>query len=168
MKISKAWAMPNRWTFSIPPIKELIERYCHDEQDWIDPFCGESTYAICRNDLNPDVEGFINIDALEFLTLQKDLYDGAFYDPPYSMRQASECYKKFGKENLTATVTSMKYWADVKNVMGTLIKPNGLVICCGWNSNGLGNNRGFEMIEILLVAHGGSRNDTIVTVERKL
>lgn len=27
---------------------------------------------------------------------------------------------------------------------------------------------GFEIIEILLVAHGGMHNDTIVTVERKL
>ena len=33
---------------------------------------------------------------------------------------------------------------------------------------GLGKNRGFEMLEILLVPHGGSKNDTIVTVERKL
>ena len=35
-------------------------------------------------------------------------------------------------------------------------------------SNGIGKNRGFEMLEILLVPHGGSKNDTIVTVERKL
>lgn len=28
-------------------------------------------------------------------------------------------------------------------------------------------NRGFEIIEIMLVAHGGNHNDTIVTVERK-
>lgn len=33
--------------------------------------------------------------------------------------------------------------------------------------NGIGLKRGFEMIEILLVPHGGSKNDTIVTVERK-
>ena len=32
---------------------------------------------------------------------------------------------------------------------------------------GIGKNRGFEMIEILLVPHGGSKNDTIVTVEQK-
>jgi hypothetical protein len=32
---------------------------------------------------------------------------------------------------------------------------------------GLGKNRGFEMQRILLVAHGGSKNDTMVTVELK-
>lgn len=36
-----------------------------------------------------------------------------------------------------------------------------------WNSGGFGKNLGFEMIEILLVPHGGHHNDTIVTVERK-
>ena len=40
-------------------------------------------------------------------------------------------------------------------------------MCFGWNSNGVGKVRGFEIIEILLIAHGGSHNDTIVTVERK-
>lgn len=28
-------------------------------------------------------------------------------------------------------------------------------------------NRGFEMLEVLLVPYGGSKNDTIVTVEAK-
>jgi hypothetical protein len=32
---------------------------------------------------------------------------------------------------------------------------------------GMGKNRFFEIIEILLVPHGGHKNDTIVTVERK-
>jgi len=30
----------------------------------------------------------------------------------------------------------------------------------------MGKNRGFEIVEILLVAHGGHHNDTIVTVEK--
>jgi len=33
---------------------------------------------------------------------------------------------------------------------------------------GLGKNRGFKMARILLVPHGGSKNDTIVTVENKI
>jgi hypothetical protein len=32
----------------------------------------------------------------------------------------------------------------------------------------MGKNRGFEIVEILIVAHGGHHNDTLVTVERKL
>ena len=48
------------------------------------------------------------------------------------------------------------------------MKPNGIVMCFGWNSAGIGKVRNFEMIEILMVAHGGSHNDTLVTVERKI
>jgi hypothetical protein len=47
-------------------------------------------------------------------------------------------------------------------------KIGGYVITCGWNSGGIGKTNGFEIIEILLVAHGGWYNDTIVTVERKI
>ena len=37
----------------------------------------------------------------------------------------------------------------------------------GEEQGGIGKQYGFEIIEILLVAHGGWHNDTIVTVERK-
>ena len=49
-----------------------------------------------------------------------------------------------------------------------ILKPNGLALCFGWNSNGIGKTRGFEMLEVLLVPHGGSKNDTICTAERKV
>jgi hypothetical protein len=32
----------------------------------------------------------------------------------------------------------------------------------------MGKTRGFEIIEILMVCHGGNINDTICTVERKI
>lgn len=48
-----------------------------------------------------------------------------------------------------------------------ILKPNGRVICCGWNTNGLGKNRNFEMTSILIVSHGGSKNDILVTLEYK-
>ena len=43
-----------------------------------------------------------------------------------------------------------------------------VVLCFGWNSGGIGKTLGFELTEILMVAHGGAHNDTICTVERKL
>ena len=162
MKINKVWAMPNKWTFTIKPIKELLLKYqAGRDGQWADPFCGENSLANLTNDINPAVRSTQNIDALEFL---KNLCDGYFtgilYDPPYSITQA----RMYGKKEFS----SMKYWADCKNEMARAIKPGGLAICFGWNSNGLGKNRGFEMIEILLVAHGGSKNDTICTVEKKI
>ena len=38
----------------------------------------------------------------------------------------------------------------------------------GWNSGGIGKTKGFEIVEILMVAHGGWHNDTIVTIEKKV
>ena len=43
-----------------------------------------------------------------------------------------------------------------------------MVISCGWNSCGFGKKLGFEIVEILLVCHGRTHNDTIVTVEKKI
>jgi hypothetical protein len=54
------------------------------------------------------------------------------------------------------------------NPLANKIKVGGYCISFGWNSNGMGKNRGFEIVEILLVSHGGHHNDTIVTVERKV
>ena len=56
----------------------------------------------------------------------------------------------------------------MKKEIARITKPNSIVITFGWNTNGIGKTKGFEIIEILLVAHGGSHNDTICVVERKL
>jgi hypothetical protein len=71
-------------------------------------------------------------------------------------------------ELLNTKPTSMKYWADCKGEISRILKSGGKAICFGWTSMGLGKGRGFEMQRILLVPHGGSKNDTIVTVEIKL
>ena len=52
--------------------------------------------------------------------------------------------------------------------IGRIVNRGGIVISCGWNSGGIGKKYGFEILEILLVPHGGAHNDTIVTVERKI
>lgn len=57
----------------------------------------------------------------------------------------------------------------LKTTIAYRIELGGLAISFGWNSNGFGKKRGFEIIEILMVAHGGNgHNDTICTVERKI
>ena len=44
----------------------------------------------------------------------------------------------------------------------------GKVISFGWNTAGIGKTRGFEIKRTLIVPHGGSKNDTLCTVEIKL
>lgn len=161
-------AQPNKWTFEIPPIKQLLKEEMNGGA-WCDPFAGMTSPAQVRNDLNPDAPAEFHMDALEFLRAQpSNHYDGVLYDPPYSMRQASECYKTYGKERFTANVTNMRYWSQCKTEIARILKPGGKVMCFGWNTMGIGMKRGFEMTRVLMVPHGGSRNDTIATVETRL
>jgi hypothetical protein len=133
----------------------------------IDPFANKSKIASITNDLNPDYKTTFNMDAVDFLkTFADNSVDFVLYDPPYSLRQVSECYKGVGIAVTTETTQSSWRTKHIDEV-SRILKPSGLVLCFGWNSNGIGKVRGFEMVEILLVAHGGSHNDTICTVERK-
>lgn len=168
MDIVRSWAMPNKNTFTIKPIKELVERYVCDAKVIVDPFANECKYGTITNDLNPEYDTTYHMDALEFLKLQADSSaDVVLYDPPYSITQASQCYHSYGKDKLEVNVANMKYWKLCKDNIARILKPGGVVICCGWNTNGLGINRGFTMRELLIVPHGGSKNDTLVTVENK-
>lgn len=166
IKIDRVWAMPNKWTFTIKPIKQLLS--AHVRGIWADPFCGLYSPAQIKNDINPNIDCEYHLDALEFLrSLNSNSFDGVLLDPPYSISQAKECYESHGVGKLKVSVTNMKYWASIKNEISRIIKRGGKAICFGWTSQGLGKNRGFIMKNILLVPHGGSKNDTLCTVEVK-
>jgi len=108
------------------------------------------------------------MEALEFLRFHKDACaDGVLFDPPYSPRQISECYKQVGRAVHMAD-TQSSFYGDRKAEVARILKPGGLALCFGWNSGGIGIKNGFEMLEILIVPHGGAHNDTICTVERKV
>jgi hypothetical protein len=171
MIITRKWAMPNKNTFTIKPIRVLIEKYIgvfgQLSKVIVDPFANTSRYGTITNDINPEMPTDFHLDALEFLQkLDTASADMVLYDPPFSLNQAIKCYKSYGKDKFN--VGNMQYWARCKDEIARIIKPSGVVICCGWNTNGLGKNRNFEMLEILIVHHGGSKNDTLVTVELKI
>jgi hypothetical protein len=63
--------------------------------------------------------------------------------------------------------TQSSFWGNLKKEVSRVIKPNGICISFGWNTNGIGKTKGFTVLELMMVAHGGNHNDTICTVERK-
>ena len=168
--IKRAWAMPNHSTFEVEPIAALIGRYIAEGGRWIDPFAGASRFAkFCEatNDLNPAMPTTHHLEALEFLRgMDDESADGVLFDPPYSPRQISECYQGLGRV-VHAEDTQSSFYGDRKREVARLVRPGGVVMCFGWNSGGIGIRHGFDLVEVLLVAHGGAHNDTIVTVERK-
>ena len=135
----------------------------------IDPFSNGvrlSTNSII-NDLNPNVNADTHMDALDFLkTIESESVDVVLYDPPYSIRQVAECYKGYGIE-VTQETTQSTWRSKHLDEIERVLKVGGKAICFGWNSNGVGKKRGFELIRVLVVPHGGSKNDTICTVETK-
>lgn len=166
MKIERIWAMPNRNTFEINPIKELIKKYSYGII--IDPFANKNKIATITNDIDVSFETDYHMDALDFLKMFDDnSVDTVLYDPPYSSRQVSECYKKL---NMTVDMetTQSSYWRKHKQEISRIVRKNGIVISCGWNSGGMGKKYGFDIQEILLVPHGGHHNDTIIVVDKKV
>lgn len=160
--------MPNKNTFMVEPIKRFVEKHIQCAKVIVDPFANESKYGTITNDLCEDYDTDYHMDALDFLKMiESESVDVVLYDPPYSPRQVSESYKSFGIEVTMETTQSSwrkKHLDEIKRIL----KVGGKCLCFGWNSNGVGAKRGFEMEEVLIVAHGGSHNDTICTEEVKV
>ena len=169
MKISRVWAMPNKNTFQIKPIKQKLEEIVKSCGGiWIDPYSNINKLADITNDLNPSFDTDYHLDALEFLKKFEDnSVQCVLFDPPYSPRQIKECYESVGLKT-TQEDTQASFWGNQKKELSRIVKKGGIVICFGWNSNGVGQKYGFEITEILLVAHGGNHNDTIMTICKKV
>ena len=162
MDINRVWAMPNKWTFAITPIRNLIEVYAGNGGNWIDPFSGQSSIAEKSNDIDPATPAEFHMDGLDYLKgFSTGIWSGVLFDPPYSLRQIKELYNDKGH------AVSMRI-TEYKKEIARLVRPGGYVIRAGWSSNGIGKKYGFALREILLVAHGSEHNDTIVTVEKRV
>jgi hypothetical protein len=170
----REWAMPNKYTFEITPIREFISTHmyevCHERIDRgdsttkmeiVDPFCGNSTIGTVRNDIR--VSGIDS--AIWLINVPDNFADVVLFDPPYTPRQKKECYEDIG---VHLSDTKASYWATLRNQITRITKPSGRVLSFGYNSVGIGKKRGFSLIDGLLVCHGGQHNDTICVAEVKM
>lgn len=164
MKFSVKWNMPSRWTFSIPAVKDFLDRNLAGCCVIIDPFSGQSRIGTHRNDLASG-----GMDAGEYCELLLPEWhckaDAILFDPPYSPRQISECYKKAGIKVTEKETQNASLYSRVRRPLSELLKPGGLALSFGWQSGGFGKS--WPTIEIMLVQHGGAHNDTICVAQRK-
>ena len=168
MIINRSFCMPSSDTFTMKPIRELLQRYILPTNfyEWIDTMAKNSKMGFITNDLNPNTDATYHMEAIDFLKmLKKDLYPvyGVLFDPPYSPTQVKECYEGIGLK-CTQKETQATYYTHIKDAIAEL-KPI-YVISFGWNSNGMCKSRGYQPVEILLVQHGGMHNDTICVVDK--
>ena len=167
MIITRKFAFPSAWTFTIKPITKLIGRYVGDGIGWIDPFAGENSPAEITNDLNPERPTKYHMEAVDFVNTLNDKYKGILFDPPYSYRQVSEMYDGIGLK-ASQKDTSCQFYNRVIVAAAEKIELGGYAISFGWNTKGFSKKHGFEIIEILIVNHGDFRNDTLCVVEKKV
>lgn len=162
--------MPNKNTFQVLGIDSFVAKYLKESKVSVDPFSNGKQYATYTNDLNEKADSQFHLEALEFLRRMKEMNvsaDLVFFDPPYSPRQLSECYKSIGR-GTTMQDTQGKSWSDWKTAIAQIVPVDGIVLSFGWNTVGMGKKHGFEIVEILLVCHGGMHNDTICLAEKRI
>lgn len=110
------------------------------------------------------------MDAEDFcreMAKRGETFDLAIFDPPYSPRQISECYKKVGLEVGMKGTQNAALYKRVRDALEPLVEEKGICLSFGWNTNGMGKTRGWVIDEILMVAHGGGHNDTICMAEMR-
>lgn len=167
---SRMWAMPDKNTFDIRPIGLMVKRYLSQSIVSIDPFARDKLWATHTNDLNSNTQAEYHLDAKIFLEqmvnhgVQADL---VLFDPPYSPRQIKECYDSIGLK-MAQMDAFRTHWKPERDLIDQLLADNGIVLSFGWNSIGMGKNRDFEIIEVLLVCHGPGHNDTICIAEKRI
>ena len=164
IKFSREWAMPNANTFTIPPIRSFVERYMRGVT--VDPFARDCQLAQYTNDINPATAATHHMQAVDFIEMLHGdgvRADVVIFDPPYSPRQISECYKAAGlKAGMTDTQNAAMY-SQVRARIRKICNPGATVLSFGWNSCGMG--KAWRIEEIMLVAHGGAHADTICMAE---
>lgn len=162
--MSRVWTMPHQWTFKMKPVYHLLDKLCVGA-GWIDPFAGEYSPAEITNDCRTESPAKHHLDGLEFLrSLPDNSANGALFDPPYSVEQALRCYTPKFK----GTAGRAEYHAKCKDEIARILNTDGIAVCFGWDSNGIGKGRGFELKAVNLLCHGACHNDTIITVEQKI
>lgn len=157
--------MPSADTFDVKPIGEFVKKYLHGVS--VDPFARNKQWATYTNDLNPNTSAKHHMDAVAFMKMLADdgvKADCVIFDPPYSPGQIVECYQSCGLEVGMKTGQNGALYKSARDAIRKLCKHGTTVLSFGWNSCGVGV--GFELIEVMLVAHGGAHNDTICIAEK--
>lgn len=163
--------MPSADTFDCKPLGMFVNEHLKRATVSVDPFARNKEWATFTNDLNPSTKAQFHLQAEEFLHLlvgQKVVADLVILDPPYSPRQISECYKELGLKVTMADTQNARFYAAVRDAALPLVPIGGIVLSFGWNSAGMGKNRGFEIEKVLMVCHGAAHNDTIAIAERRI
>lgn len=152
--------MPDKWTFRMKKIRRFIMKFVRGELILV-PFAGKYRFhspdrVFIYNDINLEIPADHHVDAsLLYERIEPESIDTIIADPPYSHYQAITNY---GNDRL------QKISIFRRNVKG-LLKVGGTYIELGYNSTGI---KSFEKVALGICNLGGSHNDILVLVQRKM
>ena len=153
---------PRKYTFEMGKLKSWTIQNCNGKV--LNLFAGKTLLKgvdEVRIDLNKDVPADYYMDAFAFVLMAKEqgmMFDTVIFDPPYNLRKSREKY--FG-----VYTSELR---KIKTELPNIIKEGGTIICYGYDTTGMGKQRGFELIKICIVNHSGDHNDTLCTIEKKI
>jgi len=165
---SRSWSMPSRDTFAIRPIGDFVRRYVAKSRVSVDPFARNNRLATWTNDIDPTTTADFHMDAEAFLDHLKSRSvkcDLALFDPPYSPRQISECYRAARLPCNMRETQNGRLYRRVRDALLGILTADATVLSFGWNSAGMGLGRGFRISEVMVCCHGAAHNDTICLAE---
>lgn len=147
-----------RYTFKNKRVRKWVED--NVEGRVLNLFAGKYK-LICdevRNDIRTDMPCDYHMDALEFVkSWQGEKFNTVVLDPPYAYRKSMEMYD--------GAISSP--FNQIKNEIGRILYPHGIIISFGYHSNVMGKTRNYKQEHILLLSHGGAIHDTIAVIERR-
>lgn len=153
-----------RYTFENKKIKKWVEE--NSEGLSLNLFAGKTKLDIdeIRVDIRNEMIADYYMDALDFVIKWSTgnigngkLFNTVILDPPYAYRKSMEMYD--------GAVSSS--FNKIKDYIPKILYDNGIVITFGYHSVVMGEKRGFDQENILLMSHGGAIHDTIAVIERK-
>lgn len=163
--IKRYWAMPSADTLTVKPIRELFQK--HKIGVTVDPFARNCTLCDVTNDLNPETKAQHHLKACDFLR-QQSVMNFVLFDPPYTIRKVKELYQSIGLEFMKYESQNSIRWTTERNIIADKQNAGDMVMSLGYSSVCMGKKRGYEIVEIGLIAHGPAHSDTVVVIERKL
>jgi hypothetical protein len=152
---------PKKYTFEMQKLYKWTVQNCVGKT--LNLFAGKTLLSgvdETRVDLNEEMPADFHMDAYDFVLMAKDRgwsYDTVIFDPPYNLRKSREKYFGVYTSELRKIKTELPH----------IINKNGIVISYGYDTTGMGKQRGFELIHVCVVNHSGDHNDTLCIIERK-
>jgi len=148
-----------RYTFECPKIKQWVEDNSFGPT--LNLFAGKVVLNIdeVRNDLELTMVAEYHEDSLDFvMNWSGHKFTTVILDPPYSYRKSMEMYN--GHRN--------SRFKRVADELPRILHPYARVISFGYHSTFMGKIRGFDLIKMCVLAHGGAQHCTIAIVEKQL